>query len=677
MFSKYRELGLSLIPLIKNGKKAVMLEWAKYCEKLPSEQECELWDKLFEGGGSRNIGLCLGSASRVIGVDLDSDDPRLLNIAPPSPVRKKGAIGETRFFKYSENIYTSHETALDILSNGSQTVLPPSIHPDTKLPYVWLTPDTLENFDINSLPELTLEWIPKYLELSKKLYPEKVKGGGGIGGRNNWLKDVVWAKRLAGESEEDIVNAVYGMDMAKNSPRLFTDTSENFKSDNENDALKNAWRFVNSVTSTFIKRGDGPVPQVKLPEIFVIDKLGKEEKKFIAKEYPEPKGILGTLYKTSLMMNWRHAKTLSLGGVIAIGSTIIANRFKLGSTWPNVYVLNVAGTGAGKAAVQDLAKDLLSREAGKEDLFGFGNYSSSLAITKNLDRRRERLDVIDEATSIFSKTTQGGSFQTDIDDTLCALFSSSKTLYVGPEAANRDGIKVWHPCVSALLSTTLEGLKSSISKQLATKGLFPRCLLFVEYGYSAQKSPEDVSQNIVELGRIVRDIRAMDCPPQTGNLMNQLPYPRDILIDKNAKALLDSTIFEWNERVSNPSVPEVERVFLTRAGEQASKLSLIHGSLRLGRIELSDVEWAIETTNTMRYNASNFFPQLAAENRTHSNFERVLFLIGQKGVLAHRELLNKTRYLGKRERNEILDSLCDEGLIEKTQSDTGLIWSII
>lgn len=42
----------------------------------------------------------------------------------------------------------------EILGRGNQTVLPPSIHPDTDLPYAWLGPRTLLNTTVDKLPIL-------------------------------------------------------------------------------------------------------------------------------------------------------------------------------------------------------------------------------------------------------------------------------------------------------------------------------------------------------------------------------------------------------------------------------------------------------------------------------------------------------------------------------------------
>lgn len=676
MFSKYRELGLALIPLDKGKKFRKKEGWSDWCERLPTEAETELWDTLWENG-HRSVGLCLGPASGVMALDLDSDDPELLALAPPSPVRKFGAKGETRFFRPTPDLTIRHYNGLDVLWTGAQTVLPPSPHPDTGKPYIWLTPDTLENFSVKDLPIVNLDFIPSYTALFEKKYPLLCKYSieGHATGRNNWLMGVVWAKRKAGETEEEIVEAIYQMDIAKNNPRLFSDAKEGNPAKDENDARNNAWKFVLSVSKTFAQRGAGPAPSVVSLELALLD---KKEKKFEPLPYPIPTGILGSIYKTCIKMSTREQRGLSIGGAIAIGSVILANRFKFRGLWPNVAILNIAPTGAGKSFPQNLAKSLLAREAGNEDLYGFGNYQSSVAITKNLDRKRERLDVVDEATTLFSTISDGGVFQKSIDDLLCQLYSNSQTLFVGGESAGKEAIRVWHPCISLLMSTTPDGLKTSISRSIATKGFFPRCLPFID-GYGPQKKIEPTDEDIKILGAFIRDFRTRTVRPMTGkgtDLVNPVPNPIEIECAPEVTAALDDQVTQWNDQVTEPGRSEIDRGALSRAGEQAIKLALIHGALRTEKVEMEDLLWAIQMVDTVRVNSTLLFPQLGAENKTQGNLERVYALILEEGILRHQTLIDKTRYLMKRERNDILESLVEAEKIQKIQTDRGATWSI-
>ena len=131
---KYIEMGLNVTPL--NGKRPFLSEW-----QLANRD----YDELTEKYPTCNIGLICGELSGVIAIDIDLKDPDLINrvlaIIPPSEVRKRGAKGVTLFYRYqgevNQKLFFNGETAVELLSTGNQTVLPPSIHPDTKMPYKW------------------------------------------------------------------------------------------------------------------------------------------------------------------------------------------------------------------------------------------------------------------------------------------------------------------------------------------------------------------------------------------------------------------------------------------------------------------------------------------------------------------------------------------------------------
>jgi len=85
-------------------------------------------------------------------------------------VKKAGAKGETRFYYgpsiASQNWSLDGNRVIEVIGPGRQTVLPPSIHPDTQQPYRWLTPDTLEDVqpqDLPALPEDIAEQITAVL----------------------------------------------------------------------------------------------------------------------------------------------------------------------------------------------------------------------------------------------------------------------------------------------------------------------------------------------------------------------------------------------------------------------------------------------------------------------------------------------------------------------------------
>ncbi len=171
----YREQGLAVLPCGPGTKFPGRYStadgwfpeynWQKYCDRLPSHFEADIWDRWPDGG----ICLALGRSSapagmQLIAMDIDTEEAievaAIRAVLPGSPVRKRGAKGETEFYLAPASVpnrpYNDRHKRrmLDLLGHGRQTVLPPTIHPDTNAAYHWTTLDTLETFDIRDLPVL-------------------------------------------------------------------------------------------------------------------------------------------------------------------------------------------------------------------------------------------------------------------------------------------------------------------------------------------------------------------------------------------------------------------------------------------------------------------------------------------------------------------------------------------
>lgn len=175
----YQERFIPIIPInpagkvpgeYSNGSWHAMPGWAHYAERCPEDRWVNRWCSWPDA----NIGIPMGKAARLVGVDIDAQDKAvrdaIIAILPHSPVIKVGSKpGGTRFYQYSGEpnakfrIDPKSPPVVELLSHGAQTVIPPSIHPDTKQPYVWQTRDTLENTDPEDLPTLPAD-IAEQLE---------------------------------------------------------------------------------------------------------------------------------------------------------------------------------------------------------------------------------------------------------------------------------------------------------------------------------------------------------------------------------------------------------------------------------------------------------------------------------------------------------------------------------
>lgn len=137
---KYWAKGLPVIPLF--GKAPVLAGWQRYNDTMPSAIEM---DAMLRNHPDCNMGLPLGKQSRCVALDVDSEvatEIALIDeLVPTSPWVRVGKKGKVMMFRFNgEKTFRikdeSGRTICELLSSKTQVVLPPSIHPDTKAPYI-------------------------------------------------------------------------------------------------------------------------------------------------------------------------------------------------------------------------------------------------------------------------------------------------------------------------------------------------------------------------------------------------------------------------------------------------------------------------------------------------------------------------------------------------------------
>lgn len=137
----YWAAGLPVIPLRQRNKMPDINQWSAFGSRMPSEIEQQHWLYSFPKG---NIGLPFGPESGLCAIDIDTEDEDLvaaiLDILPKTPwvrIGKKG-MGLAYRFEGQKNFKLRGADGgmiLEFLGLGNQMVMPPSIHPDTGLPY--------------------------------------------------------------------------------------------------------------------------------------------------------------------------------------------------------------------------------------------------------------------------------------------------------------------------------------------------------------------------------------------------------------------------------------------------------------------------------------------------------------------------------------------------------------
>jgi len=142
------EAGYSPLPLA--GKRPILEAWSDYCDAPLSAAQLS---KIFRENVKSGIGVACGHRD-LVAVDFDTENEAIIKVArevfPESVVAKRGMKGRTDLYFTdgatisNRKFYgTDKKPFLEVLSRGSQTVIPGTIHPDTGLPYQWLTSRTI------------------------------------------------------------------------------------------------------------------------------------------------------------------------------------------------------------------------------------------------------------------------------------------------------------------------------------------------------------------------------------------------------------------------------------------------------------------------------------------------------------------------------------------------------
>lgn len=145
--------------------------WQKYCDAPAPDFVHDQWERWPDAG------VCIAHGN-AIGLDLDTDRAdvaeALHGAVGGATVKRRGRKGWLGYYRPGPGLdglaarvrwYDPGVTVpgtggkphcpplVELLLHGTQSVLPPTIHPDTRRPYVWITPDTLHDVPVSDLPE--------------------------------------------------------------------------------------------------------------------------------------------------------------------------------------------------------------------------------------------------------------------------------------------------------------------------------------------------------------------------------------------------------------------------------------------------------------------------------------------------------------------------------------------
>lgn len=671
----YLKAGYSVIPDGYMKKSPLIRGWNQYSTRFPSQGEVTNWATTFQ---KSNIALCLGEASGVVAIDVDTEDPKELalirSLLPPSPCEKIGMKGFTRFYRFKGDKTTvlknaNNEVILELLSTGKKTTIPPSMHTSGK-PYRWVDKTLLE-VHRDSLPILPAHLLPTLeaeLQNAKafSVSIEKRKGG-----RHNFLGAL--ASQMIAD-RIDVTAATLRLieaDAKNHEKPLFTDPTEN----QNTNAFVNALTFYNDFFKSINNKrlSEGLAPELPLPSsnLITVPKANTSRKELVS--LPIPTGALKDVYDYILAKSYVEQPVFALSASLSLIGTLASRKFTFQGATPNTYILNIADSGSGKDSCQQAVKEILGTLKA-ESLLGATSYPSEASITVNLEAHPTRLDIIDEASSFLQIAASGGSaYQVGIGDTLCELYSCSNSHYLGKVLATNMGERTGachRPHLNLLCSTTYKGISESLTRATLEKGLFARFLTF--FGENNKEGKRVIKQPRLKanIKEVLTEIYHFENPLFAGD--NKLAMPAyELECTDEANALLDKYHRTFDLMRIKSDGSNVARPVIARLYQQMMKIALIAAvsDKELGSLPVvkgSHVEFAYGVIQFFYQAIEGFIEQNLFDSKRGKEVNRVLRVISDRGVegISSAELTKETKSLTIRDRQEIIRDLIASRQIE-------------
>lgn len=617
--AEFYQRNLPVIPLDGKGPVYGLSDWSKYCEKMPSDNHYEMWEEDYPNA---NIGLCCGPQSGVIAIDIDVDDEFILNILPPSPVRRFGAKGEVRFYNFNPNIESrkilhGKQTVVEVLTTGRQVVLPPSIHPDTKKSYQWITKETLTNN--SGLPDLP-DNITTLLDIIAErggLETDKTSGG-----RHDKLLAMAFAAANNGESDEQIKESLIRYDNKHHEIPWFQDPKEKITPE----------YLIKSVRKTLKRKGIEPilkdvsqnVTSFEEHKLKVIKELEEEDfddtedkkEAFILpyKFHPPKHGLIKLVYDLTRSIDSTIPPAFGIIAAHTVINILIARKFRLHisaerarslgvvlreqNIWPCSYFLAVAPSGFGKSfigstfnKIEENVPNFFSRAGGVG--LALNGFSSGPSIITQMINHKVTYAKQEEFTIMLNKIRKGSI---DISDNMCGAWTAASEGILQASHTNEGFKKGWktqvmHPALMFCGFTTPTNFSQTLDRELFKTGFLSRFIVLpsgklptmaelqekLKTSHDFDKMPELVN-HIEALLRVKRFSTGDYIPgkPLEADESKQKPIPHEVKIsDDLIRQVINWINVEEYDRMMNLDDHHVSG-FVKRATQHVLMLALTH-----------------------------------------------------------------------------------------------------
>ena len=693
--------------------------WTRHCERPTTLHEIEVWASWPEAA----IGFACGT---LVGIDIDVLDAEIAHqierlardMLGDTPLLRIGRAPKRLLVYRAEQPFSGvRHSPLEILAHGRQFVAF-ARHPDTGRVYEWPEESPLEVV-FDALPAITEEAALAWLEAAEALLPPELRAAT-LATADTARPSVVSPETLRGtfaavrEALAFIPNADLDYDswvrigmalkgaLGEDGAGLFASWSAQSVK-NVADTTAKAWSSFHptaigagTLYHHALERGWHPDPVLVLDGALPLGEshpaagLLARMQAIPAEPAPPPApafdltipgGVLGDMVSYMLATARRPQPELALGASLCALGALMGRKYRTDTNLrSNLYIVGIADSGSGKNHSREIVNELFVA-SGLGHYLGGNKVASGAGLLTALHRQPALLLQIDE----FGMFLQAAADRkhsprhiTEILDNMTELYTTAGGIFLGAEYANRDGKNerrdINQPCLCVYGTSAPIHFWGALQSANVVDGSLARLIIVhCRDDYPEENEAAGIRTAPPSLLGDLKLIASGGGRAPVGNLCGLTPdpttavEPQTVGMDAAARdafrRLSRAITCRLREARGTPFTP-----ILARIAENAAKVALVRAvSLNpvTPLIRADDAEWAITFVHGCADWTMSEVERRIADNDTERNHKRLQEIVRAAGPagITKNDLIRRSQFLDKHQRDEIIATLVEAGLI--------------
>lgn len=703
--------------------------WNRHCDRPTTLEEVDIWSRWpgsgigIAGGGVAGVDIDLTDSAAAIAVD------RLARecLGDTQAVRIGRAPKRLLVYRTVAPFKGIRSSPIEVLAQGQQFVAY-AIHPDTRRPYEW-PEDSLVDVALSSLPAIAEEQARAFVEEALALVPEHLRPTrlGGAPNRtteplphpsdlrgtrdaiaaalgfilnanlpyDEWVRIGMALKGALGEEGLDLF-AAWSAQSAKNVPETTMKAWASFRPTATgagtiyHHAIEHGWRpdptlVLNGAAGN---GGDHPARTFLAKLSAACPTTTTSPAVPVPFEMTDPGGVLGEMIGYMRETARRPQPVLALGASLCALGALMGRKYRTASNLrSNLYIVGIADSGSGKNHAREVINEIFV-EARLGHYLGGNKIASGAGLLTAIHRQPSILFQLDEFGMFLAAAAdrkRSPRHVTEILDNMTELYTAAGGIFLGAEYANRDGKNerrdINQPCLCVYGTTTPLHFWNALQSTNVVDGSLARFIIVqTNDDYPDENLSAGIRRSPAHLLDALRAVADGGGRTPQGNLAGLTPDPA-IAVDPLTVSMEPAAhdVFSALSRDITKRLKETRGTpftsIIARVAENAAKVALVRAvSLdpAAPTIRAGDAEWAIAFVRHFAERTIIEVERNVADNETERNHKRVLETIRSAGQLgfSKSDLIRRTQFLDKRQREEVMASLVEAGLVATVMRPT-------